>query len=178
MIRQGRFRKDLYFRLKVFPIELPPLRKRKTDIPVLVHHFVQKKSQEMKLAKVPHLATDAISRLLDYEWPGNVRELENAVERALILSRGNPLTFNDLTHEPGALTGDYSKSLGFENPEIMNLDACMAAHISRVLEMCGGRVEGVNGAAEKLHIHPSTLRKRMQKLKVPFGRRTKASAID
>jgi transcriptional regulator with GAF, ATPase, and Fis domain len=173
MIRNGRFRQDLYFRLKVFPIELPPLRKRTADIPVLVQHFIQKKAQEMKMARVPLVATNAINRLLAYQWPGNVRELENAVERALILCRGNPLTFNELMPENGGFNGEPVQAERPTRGEPMELDAYMASHIDTVLGMCGGRVEGPKGAAERLNIHPSTLRKRMRKLGIPFGRQAK-----
>ncbi|MBE9574080.1 MAG: sigma-54-dependent Fis family transcriptional regulator, partial [Proteobacteria bacterium] len=96
MIRDRKFREDLYFRLKVFPIAIPPLRDRKGDISSLVQHFMQKKSREMGLVDMPTLEPGALARLMAYPWPGNVRELENAVERALILSRGEPLAFGDL----------------------------------------------------------------------------------
>jgi transcriptional regulator with GAF, ATPase, and Fis domain len=96
MVTDGRFRDDLYFRLSVFPIAVPPLRERRDDIPVLVDHFLRLKGKQMALGYVPPLAPGALDRLLGYAWPGNVRELENAVERALILSRGEPLAFEEL----------------------------------------------------------------------------------
>lgn len=171
MVVGGRFRKDLYFRLKVFPIVLPPLNKRTADIPALVQHFIQKKAREMKLADVPTLGTDAIARLMAYPWPGNVRELENAVERALILSRGKPLHFDELSQNPMPAVAEPPPFALTESTAVLDLDGVMSGHIRRVLEMCGGRVEGHRGAARLLNIHPSTLRKRMRKLGIPFGRR-------
>lgn len=171
MLTQGRFREDLYFRLRVFPITIPPLRKRITDIPALASHFIQKKSREMKLDTVPPVAADAIDRLMVYRWPGNIRELENAVERALILSRGRPLTFNDIRGRAGKASSGHDLPSDFKKGESLTLDAVMSRHIRQVLEMCDGRVEGERGAARVLEINPSTLRKRMKKLGIPFGRK-------
>jgi transcriptional regulator with GAF, ATPase, and Fis domain len=170
MIAERRFREDLYFRLKVFPITIPPLRERIGDIPALVQHFIQKKSQEMKFTSIPTLAPGAIDRLMAYHWPGNVRELENAVERALILSQGEPLTFFDL--QPSG-SQDTRHIPAVPEDEPLNLDEAMARHIRRVLEMTGGRVEGERGAAKLLGVNPSTLRNRMHKLGIPFGRKAK-----
>ena len=91
MVRSKQFREDLWFRLNVFPIRIPPLRERKEDIPPLVHHFIDRKSRELKLHPSPKLAPGAIERLVAYHWPGNVRELENIVERDLILHKDEPL---------------------------------------------------------------------------------------
>ena len=99
MVSKELFREDLYFRLKVFPITIPPLRDRTIDIPALVQHFFQKKTREMKLRTVPVLARGEIRRLMAYEWPGNVRELENAVERALILNRGGGCSVLGFGHQ-------------------------------------------------------------------------------
>jgi transcriptional regulator with GAF, ATPase, and Fis domain len=167
MIAEGRFREDLYFRLKVFPIAIPPLRERVGDIPALVQHFMQKKSREMKLIGIPTLTPGAIDRLMAYHWPGNVRELENAVERALILSRGEPLTFSDL--QPPGLQDTGQSPIPSEG-DLLNLDQVTVRHIRRVLEMTGGKVEGERGAAKLLGINPGTLRHRMRKLGIPFGR--------
>jgi transcriptional regulator with GAF, ATPase, and Fis domain len=169
MVKEREFREDLWFRLNVFPIRIPSLRERKADIPALVHHFVKRKSHELKLPNPPDLAKGAIDRLTAYDWPGNVRELENLVERALILSQGAPLTFDDLsgrTEEGRPSTPDASAK------EPLNLDAVMSAHIRRVLEMAGGRVHGKGGAAELLGINPSTLRYRMSQLGIPYGRKS------
>jgi transcriptional regulator with GAF, ATPase, and Fis domain len=172
MLAEGRFREDIYFRLRVFPIIIPPLRQRPEDIPVLVQHFIQKKSREMKRLKTPSLAPGALDRLMRYNWPGNVRELENAVERELIVSRGSQLSFDDPGTKPQTVTpGPPGLNTGAAL-DTLELDAVMSRHISQVLALCHGRVEGENGAARLLNIQPSTLRKRMTKLKIPFGRRT------
>jgi formate hydrogenlyase transcriptional activator len=168
MVEEKKFRKDLWFRINVFPIQIPPLRDRKGDIPALVHLFVQRKSRELRLPASPPLAPGVIDRLTAYSWPGNVRELENVIERALILSMGNPLTFDDLA---GAKPGDEFKRAAGRPEESWKLDEAMARHIRRVLDMKGGKVHGKGGAAEVLGINPSTLRNRMNLLGIPYGRR-------
>ncbi len=172
MLHTGAFREDLYFRLRVFPISIPPLRSRMMDLPALVQHFIQKKAREMKRSPEPGLASGALDRLMAYRWPGNVRELENAVERALILTRGEPLVFDDIAHKADKFSVDRTSPLSapVPIPEILDLDAMTSQHIRRILEMCKGRVEGEKGAARHLNMHPSTLRKRMRKLGIPFGR--------
>lgn len=176
MVALGQFREDLYFRLNVFPIEIPPLRERKADIPALVQHFMLKKAREMGLTQIPTLAPSAIDRLLNYHWPGNVRELQNAVERALILSQGKPLTFEDLTPSfiGGQKSAPYTHQLG-DVP--LSLNQVITNHIVQVLKMTNGRVGGNNGAAQLLEINPSTLRKKMKKLGIPFGRKTHKSLL-
>jgi transcriptional regulator with GAF, ATPase, and Fis domain len=169
MVREKSFREDLWFRLNVFPIRLPSLRERREDIPALVHHFVKRKTQELKLPSPPALARGAIDRLMAYDWPGNVRELENLVERALILSQGSPLTFDDL---PGRTDEGRLSAPDASAKETLNLDAVMSTHIRRVLEMTKGRVHGKGGAAELLGMNPSTLRYRMNQLGIPYGRKS------
>jgi transcriptional regulator with GAF, ATPase, and Fis domain len=172
MLMRGEFREDLYFRLRVFPIAIPPLRRRPADIPALAQHFIQKKVREMKRHQAPAIAPEAMNRMMHYHWPGNVRELENAVERALILNRGPVLNVIDIgTAIPSAPPATDSQPASSE--ENLALDVIMARHIRRVLAMCQGRVEGPRGAAIRLQIHPSTLRKRMQKLGIPYGRRAR-----
>jgi len=174
MITEGKFRDDLYFRLNVFPIAMPPLRERRGDIPSLVHYFIQKKSREIGMREMPSLAQSAFERLMAYPWPGNVRELENAVERALILSRGEPLAFEDLQTpmtRRTAVEPAIASQLGRE--DTLALDEVVSGHISRALEITEGRVGGEKGAASLLQINPSTLRKRMRKLGIPFGRKSK-----
>jgi transcriptional regulator with GAF, ATPase, and Fis domain len=178
MVQTRRFREDLYFRLEVFPIPLPPLRDRKSDIPSLVHYFIQKKSREIGLRRIPSLAPGALERLTAYSWPGNVRELENAVERALIVNRGEPLAFNYLEAPIRSDSLLESRMISephadFQNDEPLSLDEISSRHIRRVLMMTGGRVGGKGGAAERLRINPSTLRKRMKKLHIPFGKEAK-----
>lgn len=167
MMVKRQFRDDLWFRLSVFPVRIPPLRERKADIPALVNHFVGKKSRELKLGGVPKLAPGCIDHLLEYRWPGNVRELENVIERALILSRSGPLTFEHLLPARGA---DFN-SEGPAPRVALNLQEMEARHIRGVLEMAKGKVHGPGGAAELLGLNPSTLRNKMNKLKIPYGRR-------
>ncbi|MBT4644848.1 MAG: sigma 54-interacting transcriptional regulator [Deltaproteobacteria bacterium] len=173
MVDQRLFRQDLYFRLQVFPIYIPRLKERREDIPALVYYFIQRKSREMGLSAIPTVEPDAIRQLVEYDWPGNVRELENIVERALIMSRGTALSFDDqhlpVSFEKTPLTPaslpPVSKNL--------ELDGAIARHIRHVLEISNGKIAGRNGAADLMGIHPATLRHRMKKLGIPFGRKPK-----
>ena len=173
MVSQGSFREDLYYRLNVFPIEIPPLRDRLVDIPALAAHFLTKKTREMKLIRPPAFAPHALDQLLSYDWPGNIRELENAIERAVITCGGKPISFEYLSkpREP-------RKALPSGSPEneIAPLDAVVARHIREALEAADGRVNGPGGAADLLGINPSTLRKRMRKLGIPYGRKAVGAA--
>jgi len=178
MIRDGTFREDLYFRLAVFPIAIPPLRDRKGDIPLLVQHFAHKKSREMGLGDTPTLMPGTLDRLMAYYWPGNIRELENAVERALILSKGGILAFDDshalLKPEHVYASGAGPRThLDLQDTDSLELDRIVTRHIRHVLELTGGKVGGDEGAARLLQVNPSTLRKRMRKLGIPFGRKGK-----
>jgi hydrogenase-4 transcriptional activator len=171
MIASGRFREDLWFRLNVFPIMIPPLRQRREDIPALAHCFIERKSLVLKLAERPVLAPGAIDRLIAYDWPGNVRELENMIERALIQRRGGVLSFEALL--PSAVAGGREgvEDIG-RNRALPSLDEMAARHIRRALKMASGKINGPGGAAQILGLHPNTLRKRMNKLGIPFGRRS------
>ncbi len=169
LVAEGVFRADLYYRLSVFPIRIPPLRERKADIPALISHFMEKKVHEMGLRATPTLAQGAIDRLLRYDWPGNVREVANVVERALIQSNGKPLTFDDIAASPRQVVESPGGPLKLEEME--------AQHIRQVMEMANGRIEGKSGAAEILGINPATLRHRMRKLGIPFGRSKNIRAV-
>jgi transcriptional regulator with GAF, ATPase, and Fis domain len=171
MIKTGRFREDLWFRLNIFPIMIPPLRHRKEDIPMLFHHFVLKKSKELKIHSLPPVTAKTIEQLQSYRWPGNVRELENLVERALIRNRGR----NENTELTVAFGGDLGSRENVQttyvpDQPILPLDRAMANHIQQTLRQTKGKIYGQNGAAELLHVNPNTLRSRMRKLKIPFGR--------
>lgn len=168
MVTAGVFRQDLYYRLNVFPIHIPPLRKRKEDIEPLVRHFLERKSMQMGRRLKPLMAPGALENLLQYDWPGNVRELEHTVERALILNNGEPLCFEKFK-VPDESAADPA-SAGNPTP-VQTLDKAMTAHITRVLAACGGRVEGRAGAARILGVKPGTLRYRMKKLGIAFGRK-------
>jgi transcriptional regulator with GAF, ATPase, and Fis domain len=171
MIVSGRFREDLWFRLNVFPIMIPPLRQRREDIPALVHHFIDRKSVELKLTERPVLTPGAIDRLIAYDWPGNVREVENMIERALIQHRGGVLSFDALLAPPVPGGRKVTRDAG-RNRGLPSLDEMNARHIREALEMAGGKINGQGGAAQILGVHPNTLRKRMNKLGIPFGRRS------
>jgi len=150
-VRDGKFRQDLYYRLNVFPITVPPLRDRVEDIPLLVRAFVDQFSKAMgkTVTSISQSNLDALQR---YPWPGNIRELRNAIERAVILSRGPNLKVEVPTaHETGA-----RQSLSMKEVE--------RGHILRVLERTGWRVQGKGGAAEILGLNRSTLESRMAKL--------------
>ena len=167
MVSEGLFRADLLFRLKVFPINIPSLRERKEDIPALIHHFIEKKSKEMQIPGPHKLAPGAIDKLMDYSWPGNVRELENVVERALILNKGGLIRFDEIL-----FANNHEEDSVISNKEVdsLNLDLINARHIKSVLKMAKGKINGPGGAAELLGINPNTLRHRMKKLEISYGR--------
>jgi transcriptional regulator with GAF, ATPase, and Fis domain len=170
MISSGRFREDLWFRLNVFPIMIPPLRQRREDIPALVHHFIDRKSTGLKLTGHPVLARGAMDSLVTYSWPGNVRELENMIERALIRQSGGVLSFETLLPSLGPGSREAFPDTGL-NQALPSLDELNIRHIKRALEMAHGKVNGPGGVAQILGLHPNTLRKRMNKLGIPYGRK-------
>ncbi|MEW6185522.1 MAG: sigma 54-interacting transcriptional regulator [Thermodesulfobacteriota bacterium] len=167
MVRTGAFREDLWFRLNVFPLVVPPLRERKEDIPALVVHLIERKAGEMGIKRIPNPAPGVWDKLRDYSWPGNVRELENMVERAMIRWKGGDLFFDDL--QTDLLKAPEPNRIE-TNEKPLSLDQSMARHIEEVLTICRGKVEGPQGAAQRLGINPSTLRNRMRKLHIRFGR--------
>jgi formate hydrogenlyase transcriptional activator len=158
-LREGRFRSDLYYRIGVFPIELPPLRDRRDDIPLLVWYCIQSRQRVLgrTIEKVPRAA---MNRLVAYDWPGNVRELQNVIDRALILSPGPVLRIEEaLGSSPSMSRGPDREAATTEG-----LADTERAHILRVLERCTWRIEGRGQAADRLGLHPSTLRNRMKRL--------------
>ena len=169
MVADNLFREDLWFRLNVFPVMIPPLRRRKEDIPALTRHFVARKSRSLGFSSPPAIAPGALQRLAEYVWPGNVRELENLVERELILHRGGQLFFH-------SVLADKQERLASHAPEWasthvpLRLDQLMTEHIGKVLKMTNGRIHGIGGAAELLGLEPNTLRARMDKLGIKFRR--------
>jgi formate hydrogenlyase transcriptional activator len=154
MVKQSKFRSDLYYRLNVFPIRLPPLRARREDIPALVAHFVETFGHRMG-KQIEHIPQEAISAISSYQWPGNIRELQNFIERSVILSDGAVLRppLAELEHSPEA-----------EAPGAITLEEAERDHIRKTLETTRGVVAGPNGAAARLGIPRSTLYFRMQKL--------------
>ena len=135
-----------------------------------MHHFIHRKSIELKLKEKPKLAFGAIDRLIAYDWPGNVRELENMIERTLILQRGGILSFDMLL--PPAGTKEPSPPQERTRDEFLSLEDITSRHIRQALERAGGKISGPGGAAEILRIQPNTLRKRMNKLGIPYGRKS------
>ncbi len=158
-IREDDFREDLYYRLNVFPITLPPLRDRSGDIPLLVRHFADKYARRFgrSMGPIPRAMMAAFE---SYPWPGNVRELENVVERAVILSGDTPVEISELLDQAPA-EPPSADSLRLEDVE--------RDHIRRVLEEHGWRIEGRRGAAAALDLNPSTLRSRLRKLGIERG---------
>jgi len=171
MVRAGEFREDLWYRLNVFPVMVPPLRQRKADIPALMHHFLQQKAADLKLPFRPRLPSGALERLMTHDWPGNVRELENFVERALIQSSTDELNMDVLPGLSKSPEG-MAVSAPLEPAEAFpTLDAVCAGHICRALRRTSGKISGPGGAAELLDLHPNTLRQRMDKLGIAYRRR-------
>jgi len=168
MIAENHFREDLWFRLKGFPLIIPPLRGRREDVPALIRHFTVQKSRELGRGMPPAIAPGALKRLMDYHWPGNVRELENVVERELIQHREGQLNFEGLFPPKGESQG---RKDGPSYPPL-KLDKAMAAHIVQVLHRSNGKIHGPGGAAELLGVNPNTLRWRIDKLGISY-RRTK-----
>jgi len=161
-IKKGRFRQDLYFRLNIFPINIPPLRDRKGDIPLLVKAFVTKfsKSHNRDIKRIP---AKIMESLKNYAWPGNVRELINVMERAVIVSEGSELQLAekiDAIPLDSSIRGDESFSTGSGE----TLADAQREHILKALQQTGWRIEGPRGAAQILDLQPNTLRARMKKL--------------
>lgn len=153
-IQQHQFRDDLFFRLNRFPIELPPLRERKEDIPLLVRHFIEKHAGGEKNDRYS-LSKAAMKTLENYAWPGNIRELENIIERALVVSKGNKLEFGDW----------FTTRLTDEQDDMLiTLDEAERRHISIVLDHTGWRISGEKGAARILGLPRTTLDSKIKKL--------------
>jgi PAS domain S-box-containing protein len=154
MVADKEFRSDLYYRLKVFPITIPPLRERREDIPLLVRYFVDKHSRRL-YRKIETIPADVMRALTRWEWPGNIRELENFIERAVILSNGPVLR---------APLAELTASDEPIPPENSTLEATEKEHILRVLRQTNGRIAGPSGAAAKLGLVRTTLNSKLKKL--------------
>jgi len=159
MVRERQFRADLFYRLNVFPITLPPLRERSDDIPVLVQHFVRKYASRMN-KEVGNISEEAMEALRHYDWPGNIRELQNVVERAVIISAGPNLEIP---------SGELKRTVAGDTPT-RALDEVQRDHILEALRQSGGVVAGRNGAAVRLGLARATLQYRMRKLGIAQGR--------
>ncbi|MBT6502035.1 MAG: sigma 54-interacting transcriptional regulator [Deltaproteobacteria bacterium] len=157
MVSQGSFREDLYYRLNVFPIIIPPLRHRKSDIADLALYFIRKKSLELGRYSTPILAPGAEQKLMAYDWPGNVRELQHAMERAVVVCRGQTIEVEDLSLDRGP-PGEPTLA------QHVTLEEHERRYIHAVLQDTGGRIAGPQGAAAILGLPESSLRYRMKKL--------------
>jgi transcriptional regulator with GAF, ATPase, and Fis domain len=153
-VAAGRFRADLFYRLCVFPVVVPPLRERPEDIPALVWHSIGRRHARLR-RQIDAIPKETMQALQAYHWPGNIRELENVIERAMILSPGGTLIVDEsvgVTLPPPAV------------PPASDLDAVQRQHIESILAACQWRIEGAGNAADRLGLNPSTLRFRMRKL--------------
>ena len=159
-VKDGTFRMDLYYRLKVFPLFVPPLRERKNDIPLLVHAFAQKACRQLN-RPFTSLDTKSLKWMSQYDWPGNIRELQNWVEHHAILHTKGPLK---LTPMDGVLTSSFSHSAEQSNSIPVTLASAEQQHIQKALAYCDGKISGAKGAAVLLDLPASTLRSRMKKL--------------
>lgn len=182
-VAEGRFRLDLYYRLNVFPIELPSLRQRKEDIEALAYHFIEKYSNKSERA-VKSISAAALQQLMAYDWPGNIRELEHLIERAVLLSSGTEITDTGLasgkqTGHPanGTLYPDGNQSsIGNQSASVnqpaagktKTLEEVEKAYILEILHLCKGKISGPGGAAELLNIPSTTLNSKIKKLGITY----------
>jgi predicted ATPase/transcriptional regulator with GAF, ATPase, and Fis domain len=175
-VRAGRFRADLFYRLNVFPLPLPPLRERRSDIPELVTFFLSRYSKQFG-KRVEAVDPQTMALLMEYAWPGNVRELQNVIERAVVLAQGPVLTLDrDLlpAREPGGAPAEARPAAAAAAPrpapapppDLPTLEEMERRHILAALERSQGVIEGPAGAAAILRLHPNTLRSRMKKLQI------------
>jgi len=153
MIRNNQFREDLFYRLNVFPIEIPPLRQRREDIPLLVHYFVLRHSREMQkhIKSVPKQVMEA---LVNADWPGNIRELENFMQRCVIFTQGDELYIPHTELRRSAI------------PAASTFEQAERHIISEALRAASGRIAGNGGAAERLGLKRTTLQNKMRKLNI------------
>jgi PAS domain S-box-containing protein len=152
-VSQNRFRDDLFYRLNVFPITIPAIRQRKEDLPELINYFIDQDSKTYNKS-LQQISKADLKRLMEYAWPGNVRELKNVIERSVIASSGSTLKLDWF------LGGEKSS----EQQSSETLEDIERIHIVKILEECHWKINGENGAAEKLNMHPNTLRSKMKKL--------------
>jgi DNA-binding NtrC family response regulator len=169
-VREGKFREDLFYRLNVIAIDLPPLRSRREDIPLLATHFLKRYAEENDLSDRT-LTPDALRALVDYDWPGNVRELENAIERGVVLSSGSVIASELL---PGHLTGrNYSTSLLEHNPDASLFDILEDIERRIIVDKLEHSNWNQTEAAEQFHIPLSTLNQKIKRLNIEIKKRVK-----
>ena len=183
VMRDGQFRADLFYRLNVFPIRVPPLRERRSDIAALTQHFVRQFA-ERQHKPTPRLGEDVMERLVSYDWPGNIRELQNVIERAVILVRGDTVTMDLIALREGVREPD-----GISEPPVAHPSAEFAVSdnvirfsdaerraLLRALDACGWRISGRGGAAELLGLKPTTMHAKMKKLGISRPAATREAA--
>lgn len=159
-VAAGRFRMDLYYRLHVFPIMVPSLKKRKEDIPDLAHHFIKVYSEKMG-RKAPNLSDFVLQQIMNYNWPGNIRELEHVIQRAILLTDGNTIKEIELS-----MSSKMHPEQSAETFSIKTILENERDYILYILKKCNGKISGAGGAAEILDIHPSTLNSKIKKLEI------------
>ena len=157
---EGRFRSDLYYRLNIFPISLPPLRERKEDIPVLTAHFIRKFAK-MTGKGIETLSSRAMQEMMKYDWPGNIRELEHLLERSVLLATDETIR---QVHLPSPRKAAAEQAGARDTPRLVTLDDNERNHIMAIIQYCGGRISGPAGAADILGVPASTLNSRMKRL--------------
>lgn len=168
MVEETLFREDLYYRLTVFPIVIPPLRDRQEDIPALAAYFVKRATHRFGYKDINVLPED-IELLQKYDWPGNIREFAAVINRAVLIGDGECLKTEkalgiSLTRQPSTKVETVTEVMPAESSEILPLDTVIKAYIEKALTHCCGRVEGPFGAAKKLALNPNTLRSKAKKL--------------
>ena len=159
LVRERRFRDDLYFRISTIPLSFPALRERTEDIPTMAQYLLDKVSADLGRGEL-RLDENSIQALKAYSWPGNIRELKNVIERAVIMSEGKTLTFDWWLQDHSA----QSLQQASEPPSNQTLEQIERDHILAIIEKCHWRINGEHGAAEVLAMHPNTLRSKMKKL--------------
>lgn len=164
-VREGTFREDLFYRLNVFPVSLPPLRERQQDIPLLVM-FMLGRCRARLGKQIDRIGLETMDRLIQYPWPGNVRELENVIERAAILTRGNVLELDPAALPTVAASAPFAANSGSEPAGVATLEQLERDHVLSVLSKTNWVIEGETGAAKQLGLHPNTLRSRLKRMKI------------
>ena len=161
-VAEGRFRLDLYYRLNVFPIELPALRQRKEDIPLLANYFLDrfiKKSNK----NITGISDEAMQTLMSYDWPGNIRELEHLIERSLLMATTDVIEGIEIPKVPSTSAGHTPEAYRVRTMEEMERE-----HILEILKLCKGKIYGTGGAAEMLNIPSTTLNSKIKKLGIKY----------
>jgi transcriptional regulator with GAF, ATPase, and Fis domain len=159
LMEEGKFRSDLYYRLNIFPISLPPLRDRREDIPQIASYFIVRYAKKSG-KKINTIGSKALQELIHYDWPGNIRELEHLIERSVLLATGDTIKEIHLPHQKRNVTSDASK----KDISIRTIDENEKDHILKILKHVKGKIGGAGGAAELLGVPTSTLNSRIKRL--------------